>query len=280
MGTPYYISPEILSGSYNEKCDIWSAGVILYSQLSGELPFNGSSAEEIYSKIEKREINFPPEKWDSISKEAKDLINHMLMPEKERFTAAQVLAHSWFKIIHEIPLEKLNFNTEFFKRYIRRKQLKKMIIVYIASRLQESEINDLKEIFKAFDKDNDGQISYDEFKEGIKKLESNSIKPNEFHDYFNSIDTDKKGKIDFTEFIASVLQRKIFLKKERLYDALSMLDKQHKGKISKEDIMNILKMEPKDDKYIAELMKNADSNGDGFIDYKEFLLFMGYQKEE
>ncbi len=134
-----------------------------------------------------------------------------------------------------------------------------MIIVYIASRLQESEINDLKEIFKAFDKDNDGQISYDEFKEGIKKLESNSIKPNEFHDYFNSIDTDKNGKIDFTEFIASVLQRKIFLKKERLYDAFSMLDKQHKGKISKEDIMNILKMEPKDDKYIAELMKNADS---------------------
>jgi calcium-dependent protein kinase len=280
VGTPYYISPEILAGSYNQKCDIWSAGVILYSLLSGELPFNGSNAEEIYSKIEKMEINFPPEKWDNISKEAKDLINHMLIPQKERYTAGQVLAHSWFKIINEIPLEKLNFDVEFFKRYIRRKQLKKMIIVYIASRLQENEISDLKEIFKAFDKDNDGQISYNEFKEGILKLKSNSIKESEFHSYFDSIDTDKNNKIDFTEFIASILHKKTFLKKERLFEAFCMLDKQKNGKISKQDIMDVLKLEPKDSKYIAELMKSADSNGDGFIDYKEFLLFMGYEKED
>ena len=42
--------------------------------------------------------------------------------------------------------------------------------------------------------------------------------------------------------------------------------------------MNILKMEPKNDKYISDLMKNADLNGDGVIDYKEFLEFMGYKK--
>ena len=57
-----------------------------------------------------------------------------------------------------------------------------------------------------------------------------------------------------------------------------MLDKESNGKITKDELMNVLKMEPNDDKYIAEVIKNADLNGDGVIDYKEFLEFMGYKK--
>jgi len=57
-----------------------------------------------------------------------------------------------------------------------------------------------------------------------------------------------------------------------------MLDKESNGKITKDELMNVLKMEPSDDKYIAEVIKNADLNGDGVIDYKEFLEFMGYKK--
>ena len=110
VGTAYYVAPEILQGSYSEKCDIWSAGVILYVLLSGEPPFNGPSDSIIYSKIKKMKFNFPKNRWDSISNEAKDLLHHMLAPEKERYSASQVLAHPWFKIVKEIPLEKLNFN--------------------------------------------------------------------------------------------------------------------------------------------------------------------------
>ena len=57
-----------------------------------------------------------------------------------------------------------------------------------------------------------------------------------------------------------------------------MLDKEGNGKITKNELMNVLKIEPSGDKYIAELIKYADSNGDGVIDYKEFLEFMGYKK--
>ncbi len=278
VSTPYYISPEILAGNYTEKCDIWSAGVILYVLLSGELPFNGTNDVEIYSKIKKFEFKFPPNKWDHISKEAKDLLNHMIVPENERFTASQVLSHPWFKIINEIPLEKLNFSPKFFKEYINNKKLKKMVILYIASRLQENEIDDLKKIFMAFYRDNDGQINYEEFKQGLMKLDSKDIHSEEFKSYFSSIDTDKNGKIDYTEFLASILRKKIFLKEERLYEAFSMMDKEGNGKITKDELMNVLKMEPKNDKYISDLMKNADLNGDGVIDYKEFLEFMGYKK--
>ena len=160
VGTAYYVSPEILSGKYNEKCDIWSAGVILYVLLSGDPPFNGPSDGVIYSKIKKMKFDYPSDKWNRISSEAKDLLNHMLVPENERYTAKQVLAHPWFKNVKEKKLEKLNFSSKFFKDYNLMNKLQKAILLFIASRLSENEILNLKEIFKAFDVNNDGQISY------------------------------------------------------------------------------------------------------------------------
>ena len=279
VGTSYYVSPEILAGKYTEKCDIWSAGVILYVLLSGDPPFNGPNDGEIYSKIKKMDFSFPSNKWDRISKEAKNLLMNMLCLEDKRFNASQVLAHPWFKIVNEkLSLEKLNFSSQFFREYKQTNELKKIILAFIASRLQENEINDLKKIFQAFDKDKDGQLNYQEFKAGLLRLKSHKIKPDEIHSYFSTIDTHKNGKIDYSEFIAACLQKNIILKEENLLEAFSMLDKDNTGKISKSALMSVLKLQSKDDSYVNELIKNADKNQDGFIDYKEFLEFMGYKK--
>ncbi len=59
VGTAYYVSPEVLEGNYDEKCDIWSSGVILYILLTGEPPFNGPNDNEIYRKIMKKKFSFP-----------------------------------------------------------------------------------------------------------------------------------------------------------------------------------------------------------------------------
>ena len=278
VGTAYYVSPEILSGKYNEKCDIWSAGVILYVLLSGDPPFNGPSDGVIYSKIKKMKFDFPSSKWKNISKEAKDLLNHMLLPENERYTASQVIAHPWFKNAREMKLEKLNFSSKFFKEYNDLNKLQKVVLLFIASRLSENEIKELKDIFTAFDQNKDGQIGFNEFHEGLKKIKSGEINDQIINSYFASIDTDKNGKIDYTEFLAACLEKKIFLKEEKLYEAFSVFDKDQNGKITKDELMSVLKLEPKDDAYVKELIKNADKNSDGAIDYKEFLEFMGLKK--
>ena len=108
-GTPYYIAPEVLSESYDEKCDIWSCGVILYILLCGYPPFNGESDSDIMMAVKKGQYDFPVEEWSTISKEAKELVGNMLkMDPKKRLSAKEVLAHSWIKKYDELSNSKIS----------------------------------------------------------------------------------------------------------------------------------------------------------------------------
>ena len=279
VGTAYYVAPEILKGDYTQLCDIWSAGVILYIFLSGDPPFNGPNDNAIYNKIAQMKFSFPEKKWKNISDEAKDLITHMLAPEKERYTAEQVIAHPWFKNASNTPLADLNFDPKIFYDYVTGSGIKKISLLFIASRLDENEIIHLKKIFEAFDKKKDGQISFDELRQGLVQLKSAHINENEIFELFKTIDADKNGKIDYTEFLASTLQKQNYLKKERLFEAFCALDKDNSGNITKRELMEILKGEKNQEKEIESYIKAADKNGDGEINYKEFLDLMGYDNE-
>ena len=280
VGTPYYVPPEVLEGKYSQKCDIWSAGVILYILLFGEPPFKGSSDNDLYEKIKKIDYSFPESKRMNVSKEAIDLIKKMLVKESERYSASEVLAHPWFNLLKDdsISLEKLNFNgTNFFKEYMDGKRLKKIILLYIASKLQEKEILDLKSVFMAFDTDNNGQIDYKEFEQVLLNSNSKEIKKEEIRQLFSEIDCDNNDKIDYTEFIAATLKKNIYLKKEKLFEAFSAVDLNGDGKITKEELMSILKLQPYQNKFVDKLIDEADKNGDRMLDYKEFVDMMYFQ---
>ena len=58
-GTPYYIAPEVLTGVYGKECDIWSIGVCIYQLLSGHMPFDGSTQDEVFDLIQAGEFKMP-----------------------------------------------------------------------------------------------------------------------------------------------------------------------------------------------------------------------------
>ena len=275
VGTAYYVSPEILKGNYTQLCDIWSAGVILYILLSGDPPFNGANDSAIYNKIAEMRYTFPESKWKNVSNDAKDLICHMLVPEKERFNAEQVLAHKWFQNANEAPLSEIDFNAHnLFMNFVNGSMIKKMGLMFIATRLDENEINNLKKVFSSFDTGKDGQISYEEFKQGLMGLKSNKIKEEDVKSLFDKIDVDKNGKIDYTEFIAATIDEANYNKKERLLEAFDSFDKDGSGQISKGELLETLNAEKCQEKEIEKFIKAVDQDGNGKISREEFMKLM------
>ena len=267
VGTAYYVSPEVLSGEYSEKCDVWSIGIILCVLLTGEPPFNGANDSIIYNKIKNYNYHFSP-KWRYISNEAKDLVSHMLIPENIRYDINQVISHPWFKK-NENTNESNNISLDYNKliNYHKNNFFKKMVLYYISSKLDDKHLMEINKIFKLFDKDNDGQISLEEFHNTLTNYNLNT---DEINLLFNSLDMDKNGSINYTEFISAYLPKKIYLKDELLAEAFDFFDKRNNGTISREDIIFALKINGSDNKEIELFMKNEED----IIDKEKFLEIM------
>ena len=98
LGTPFYIAPEVLNANYNEKCDIWSIGVITYMVLSGKAPFFGKTDPDIYASVRKGKFEFSAPTWKQVSQDAKDFICQLLtVDHKKRPSAQQALDHKWIR---------------------------------------------------------------------------------------------------------------------------------------------------------------------------------------
>ena len=273
VGTAYYISPEVLDGFYDEKCDIWSAGIILYILLCGYPPFNGNDDDEIFESIKKRKFVYPDSEWAHVSNEAKDLINKMLSDPLTRLTAEQVLNHPWLKKQLNKDTKaseiKLNFNT--FKTYSGANKLSRAVLTYIASRLTDDEVKKLKETFQKIDVHGDGLLTLEELKKAV--AQNPEVHVMNIEQIFKTIDTDNSGVINYTEFLAASIDKKIYLQEDKLRDAFKLFDEDKSGKISKSEISKVLKFK-KSGAEMTKLFEKYDLNGDGEIDFDEFLNMM------
>lgn len=114
-GTPYYIAPEVLKGSYTTQCDNWSMGIVLFIMLSGKPPFGGKANKEIIENVLTGSYNYSNPVWDNISDSAKDLIDKLLNKQAdERLTAEEAYNHPWLANQREKEFKNVEISMDVF----------------------------------------------------------------------------------------------------------------------------------------------------------------------
>jgi len=279
-GTPYYVAPQVLAGKYDQLSDMWSVGVIMYVMLCGYPPFFGETDAEVLAKVRLGNFSFNAADWKNVSEDAKNLIRMLLkMNPKDRYTAEQALNHDW--INKKAPkAQNVSLQSNFvdnLRGFRSQNKLKKAALHIIAGQLNEDQIKALRETFMHLDGNGDGLLTAAEMKEGLAKAGLKEIPP-DLQQILEDVDSDGSGVIDYTEFLAATLDKRAYLQEDVCWSAFRLFDKNGDGKISQEELKSVLDNDEVQSiagaQAIAELMKEIDGNGDGVIDFQEFMEMM------
>ncbi|KAJ8760437.1 hypothetical protein K2173_015104 [Erythroxylum novogranatense] len=275
VGSPYYVAPEVLLKHYGPEVDVWSAGVILYILLSGVPPFWAETESGIFKQILKGKLDFESEPWPNISESAKDLIRKMLERDpKKRSSAHEVLCHPWIvddRVAPDRPLDSAVLSR--LKQFSAMHKLKKMALRVIAERMSEEEIGGLKELFKMIDTDDSGSITFEELKDGLKRVNS-QLMESEIKSLMDAADIDNSGTIDYGEFLAATLHLNKIEREENLVAAFAYFDKDGSGYITIDEVQQACKEFGLGDVHLDDMIKEIDQDNDGRIDYSEFVAMM------
>ncbi|KAL9315328.1 hypothetical protein ACSQ67_016329 [Phaseolus vulgaris] len=277
VGSPYYMAPEVLKRNYGPEIDIWSAGVILYILLCGVPPFWAESEQGVAQAILRGLIDFKREPWPSISEGAKSLVRQMLEPDpKLRLTAKQVLEHPWLQNAKKAPNVPLGDVVKSrLKQFSMMNRFKRKALRVIADFLSNEEVEDIKDMFKKMDNDNDGIVSIEELKAGFRNFGS-QLAESEIQLLIEAVDSNGKGTLDYGEFVAVSLHLKRMANDEHLRKAFSYFDKDGNGYIEPDELRNALMEDGADDctDVANDIFLEVDTDKDGRISYDEFVAMM------
>lgn len=208
-GTPYFISPEVLNGSYGKECDLWSLGVVLYLLITGKYPFDGNSRAEVFGKIQRGDFTIPESVKLRVSGECIDLIKRLLTVDRaRRITGDQALKHPWFirclkqnqgqsAILDKDVIMKL-------KEFKGSSTLKKAALNVLVKMLNPKEMDGLRKEFQKIDTDNSGIIEVSELETALKNAKF-EMSAQEIKNIIDELDYGGNQKINYTEFLAATI---------------------------------------------------------------------------
>lgn len=285
IGSLYYIAPEVLEKNYNEKCDIWSCGVILYILLTGTLPFKGEGLS-LLENIKKGSYSLSKPQFDIISCHAKNLIQKCLEKNPEKRISANVaLSHKFFEIYNtnllfsNVSNDKLNEILQNLINYKPKNKLQEISIAYIVHNFQSiDDIKDINKVFMSLNKSNTGKLTKKEMLYGLSKFNfKNKITLKKtVDDLFLNMDNDNNGYIEFEEFQRAGLNKNLLLSDNVLNFIFKFLDKDGSGEISLEELKTVFAIKNDDEsiKYLNNIMNTIDTDNNGEISFKEFKQMM------
>ena len=283
VGSSYYIAPEVIRGKYDESCDLWSIGVIMYIMLVGTPPFNGEDDDDILRAVSigKYETSYP--QYTSLSENAKDLLSRLLkFNPNERITAEEALNHPWFnnddiKLIDYLDdniAKRMLANMENYKSD---NIIKCAILAYLVHQNTNiTECQNAGKLFNSLDTDHDGKLMKNDLINAFMRYYdySEAQAVNKANYIFNHIDTDKNGMLEAEEFIRACVDPNIFNNTNYLRVAFNYFDKDNDGSISipeiEEKFFQSSKQTPNTKTKLQKMFSQIDINNDGFISFEEF----------
>ena len=277
LGTIYYIAPEVFMNNYNEKADIWSCGIILYTMLCGHPPFCGNKENIIKSKILHSKLVFPSKEFNKVSNEAIEYIKSLLSynPEK-RLSAEEALNNKWLLSIINRGNNKLSdyiiTNLTKFRTTV---GLQKATVSFLANQISiNEEIKALKEEFDKIDVNKDGEISKSELVTCLEVLYPRQEAIYRAEQIFKEIDFNNDGTINFSEFLTVNIKKEKLLNEETLDNAFKMFDIDGNGYITIDELKKTMPLEITSKSGWKELVSEVDKDGDYQISFKEFKEMM------
>ena len=287
VGSSYYIAPEVLKKHYDEKCDLWSCGVILYILLSGRPPFGGENDKEIMERVALGKYDLQSSPFNKVSKSGIDLIQKLLiMDPKKRISAQDALLHPWFKenkskelfnqIKDESTLKKLINN---LKAYRKDSIIQETALAYLVHNFpQMKDVINACKLFNQIDLNGDGKITEHELYKGLcTKIKSDTLE-DDVRDIYQKLDMDDDGYIEYEEFVRAAVSKEKFMGDNVLRFAFRFFDKDNSGKIEFKEIEKVFKKSVTDQNHIEEALNKiiyeVDLNRDGKISFEEFSKVM------
>ena len=274
-----YSAPEVItSGSYSEKSDIWSCGVILFILISGKPPFQSETNEDLIKSILSCKCSFDGAEWESISFETIKLIKKMLEIKPSKRLSSQEALNQLLST-QQVPVTTLiktsSISLHNLRNFHIEKKLQHIILSFIANQLlNRQESITLYKKFKELDTDCDGKLSCDELFEVYSQTMHENEALDEIRKIMQSVDSNSSGSIDYSEFLTACADRKALVQTQNLKVAFEAFDLDGNGKINRQEVKEMLGKVDVDDEVIDKIMDQVDVNKDGDIDFEEFVNIM------
>ncbi|CAE8647873.1 unnamed protein product, partial [Polarella glacialis] len=289
-GTPYSVAPELVTSpvQYDQKCDAWSAGVVMYILLSGKYPFNGKTKDELLHKIRREPCSFTHTVWKKISKDGKTLLAELLRKKADQRTSVgEALQHPWLQRRSAGPSIDLNIMADVvdsFKHFQNLNMFQKAAVTALAWRATDEETSHLRDIFSVLDADGNGHITVQELRGAIESTGVNI--PEDLVQLAVQADTDGGGTIEYTEFLAATLDKQKVIREEVVWEAFRIFDQDGSGTITKKELLKILTGNNGDkirqahgNKAVENFLDEYDVSGDAEIDFDEFMDMLNTVKD-